>query len=209
MLPSNLRFSIISLHTMKKWQRNVYHLGTGLLFPIGYYFGHKIGTVITIAIFFLILLALEIARFKHPGFNKWAFKHLNPLFKPKEKSHLVGTTYFLLGALITVIFSPKYIAIVSLTFLAVADVAAAFVGERYGRIKFFDKTLEGSMAFFITSIVIGIVLMQLPKMQTAGLNFQLVIWGALTATIVELFSVKIDDNLTIPILTSLIMILIS
>jgi hypothetical protein len=55
---------------MKKWQRNVYHLGTGLLFPLGYYFGHKPGTMITIAIFFLILVILEIARFKHPGFNK-------------------------------------------------------------------------------------------------------------------------------------------
>ncbi len=192
---------------MKKWQRNVYHLGTGLLFPLGYYFGHKPGAIITISIFFIILLTLEIARFKHPGFNKWAFKHLNPLFKPKEKSHLVGTTYFLLGALITVIFAPKHIAILSLTFLAISDVAAAFVGERYGRIKLFDKTLEGSIAFFITSLICGILLMQLPKIQTAGFNLQLVILGALTATLVEFLPLKIDDNFTVPIITSLVMMI--
>lgn len=193
---------------MKKWQRNVYHLGTGLLFPIGYYFGHKPGVIITISIFSIILVTLEIFRFKHPGFNKWALKHLSPLFKPKEKSHLVGTTYFLLGALIAVIFSPKYIAILSLTFLAVADVAAAFVGERYGKIKLFQKTLEGSIAFFITSVLCGIVLMQLPRIQTAGFNLQLVILGALTATLVELLPLKTDDNFNIPVITSLLLTII-
>ncbi len=195
---------------MKKWQRNVYHLGTGLLFPIGYYFGNKPGAVVTIAIFFLILVVLEIFRFKHSGFNKWAFKHLNPLFKPKEKSHLVGTTYFLLGTLIAVIFAPKYIAILSLTFLAISDVAAAFVGERYGRIKIFNnKTLEGSAAFFLTALLIGIVFMQLPLMRTEGLNLQLILWGSLTATLVELFSYKVDDNLSIPVIASLVMTILA
>ncbi len=194
---------------MKKWQRNVYHLGTGLLFPLGYYFGNKIGTIIVISIFFIILVILEILRFKHSGFNKWAFKHLTPLFKSKEKSHLVGTTYFLFGALTAVIFSPKYIAILSLTFLAVADVAAAFVGERYGRIRIYNKkSLEGAIAFFIVAVLSGIALIQLPSLQAEGLNFRLVVWGSLTAALVELFSSKIDDNLTIPIITSIVMMII-
>ncbi len=195
---------------MKKWQRNVYHLGTGLLFPLGYYFGNKTGTIITISIFFLILLILEITRFKNPRFNKWAFKHLSPLFKPKEKSHFVGTTYFLLGVLVAVIISPKYIAITSLTFLAIADVAAAMVGERYGKIRIYNnKTLEGAIAFFIVAIISGLVLIQFPRLQAEGLNFQLVLWGSLTATLVELFSSKIDDNLTIPIITSMVMTIIA
>ena len=195
---------------MKKWQRNVYHLGTGLLFPIGYYFGHKTGTIITISIFFLIILILEIFRFKNSGFNKWAFKHLNPLFKAKEKSHLVGTTYFLLGTLIAVIFSPKYIAILCLAFLAVSDVAAAFVGERWGRIRIYNKkSLEGAISFFISAMILGIALMQFPSLRFAGLNLQLVIYGSLIATLVELFSSKIDDNFTIPVITSLLMTIIA
>lgn len=195
---------------MKRWQRNVYHLGTGLLFPLGYYFGNKTGTIITISVFFLIILILEILRFKHQKFNRWAFKHLTPLFKAKEKSHLVGTTYFLLGTLIAVIFSPKYIAILSLTFLAVSDVAAAFVGERWGRIRIYNnKSLEGAASFFISSIILGIALMQVPSLRMEGLNIQLVIWASLTATLVELFSCRIDDNFTIPVITSLLMTIIA
>ncbi len=111
---------------MKKWQRNFYHLGTGLLFPLGYYFGHKPGAIIFISILFILILILEVIRFKHSGFNRWVFEHLRSLVKPKERFQPVGTTYFLLGVLLTVIFFPHHIAIVSLTFVAVSDVAAAF-----------------------------------------------------------------------------------
>lgn len=194
---------------MKKWQRNFYHLGLGLLFPFCYYFGQKEGAIIFISILFIFILIFEVARFKHPGLNRWVLEHLHSLIKSKERFQPIGTTYFLLGALLTVILFPHHIAIASLTFLAIGDVAAAVVGERYGRIKILNKSLEGTIAFFITALLAGIVLIQLPRMQMEGLNLQLVIWGALTATLVELFSFKIDDNLTVPVLASLVMKIIS
>jgi dolichol kinase len=194
---------------MKKWQRNLYHLGVGILFPLGYYFGHKPGATIFISFLFMLILIFEFERFKHPGFNRWVFEHLGSLVKSKEKFRPIGTTYFLFGVLITVVLFPHYIAVASLTFLAIGDVAAAVVGERYGRIKLLNKSLEGTITFFITAFLAGLVLMQLPRMQIEGLNFQLVIWGALTATLVEFFSFEIDDNLTVPIITSLVMKIIS
>ena len=194
---------------MKKWQRNFYHLGLGLLFPLGYYFGHKPGATIFISTLFILMLVFEIERFSYPGFNRWIFEHFGSLVKSKERFQPIGTTYFLLGALLTVILFPHYIAVASLTFLAVGDVAAAVVGERYGRIKIRNKSLEGTITFFITALVAGFALMQLPRMQMEGLNLQLVIWGALTATLVEFLSFKIDDNLTVPILTSLVMKIIA
>ncbi len=194
---------------MKKWQRNFYHLGLGLLFPFCYYFGHKEGATIFISILFILILVFEVARFRRPGFNGWVLEHLSSLVKSKERFQPIGTTYFLLGALLTVILFPHHIAIASLTFLAVGDVAAAVVGERYGRIKILNKSLEGTITFFITALLAGIVLIQLPRMQMEGLNLQLVMWGALTATLVEFLSFKIDDNLTVPVLTSLVMKIIS
>ena len=195
---------------MKKWQRNFYHVGTGLLFPLGYYFGNKPGTIILISILLILTLLFEIERFRHPSLNKWVFEHLGSLIKSKEKFQPIGTTYFLLGALLTVILFPHHIAVASLTFLALGDVAAAVIGERYGRIKIFNKkSLEGTTAFFVTALIAGIALMQLPRMQMEGFNFQLVIWGSLTATLVELFSFKIDDNLSVPVIASLVMKIIS
>ena len=194
---------------MKKWQRNFYHFGVGILFPLGYYFGHKPGATIFISFLLVLILIFEFERFKRPGFNRWVFEHLSSLVKSKERFQPIGTTYFLFGVLLTVILFPHHIAIASLTFLAVGDVAAAVVGERYGRIKILNKSLEGTITFFITAFLAGIVLVRLPRMQMEGLNFQLVIWGALTATLVEFLSFKIDDNLTVPVLTSLVMKIIA
>lgn len=181
----------------------------GLFFPIGYYFGHKPGTVLLISSLFIIFLIFEITRFKSANFNNWVFEHLTPLVKSKERFQPVGTTFFLLGVLITVIFFPHYIVVTALTFLAISDVAAAVVGERWGKIKILNKTLEGAISFFVTAILSGIVLMHLPLMQTEGLTFRLVVWGSLTAALVELFSYKMDDNFTIPIITSLVMTIIA
>jgi dolichol kinase len=194
---------------MKKWQRNLYHLGVGILFPLGYYFGHKPGAVIFTSFLFILMLIFEFKRFQRPGFNRWVFKHLSSFVKSKEKIRPIGTTYFLLGVLLTIGLFPHYIAVASLTFVALADVAAAVVGERYGKIRFLNKSLEGTATFFITALLAGIVLMQLPRMQMEGLNFQLVIWGALTATLVELFSFRIDDNLSVPVITALVMKIIA
>lgn len=181
----------------------------GVLFPIGYYFGHKPGATIFISFLFILILIFEVERFKKPGFNRWVFEHLSSLVKSKERFQPIGTTYFLFGVLLTVILFPHHIVVASLTFLALGDVVAAAVGERYGRIKILGKTLEGSITFFITAFVAGLLLMRLPRMQMEGLNLELVIWGAVSATVVELLSFKIDDNLTVPILTSLVMVLVS
>lgn len=194
---------------MKRWRRNFYHLGFGLLFPVGYYFGHRQGAVILISCLFVLFLVFEIVRFKHQEFNKWVFKYLSPLIKTKERFQPTGTTFFLFGVLVAIISCPHHIVVASLTFLAISDVAAAVVGERWGRIKILNKTLEGGISFFVTALLVGMALLHLPRMQMEGLNFRLIAWGALVAALVELFSYKIDDNLTVPIITSLVMKIIS
>ena len=76
----------------------------------------------------------------------------------------------------------------------------------------FRVVAEQGVLYGIGSVVgrlAGIVLIQLPRMQMEGLTFQLVIWGALTATLVEFLSFKIDDNITVPVITSLVMKIIS
>lgn len=59
------------------------------------------------------------------------------------------------------------------------------------------------MAFLLVCVIIGLLLFK-----KLNLTMGLVILGAVTATIVELFSIKIDDNLTIAPLTALVMKLV-
>jgi glycerol-3-phosphate acyltransferase PlsY len=94
----------------------------------------------------------------------------------------------------------KGIAIACLLFLTLSDSLAALFGKSIGKIKIKDKTLEGSIAFLLSAIVIVYFI--------KSLNFTVGLFGAIVATIIELFVTNINDNLSIPIISGLVMQLV-
>jgi dolichol kinase len=109
----------------------------------------------------------------------------------------MGSTYFLFSSILAILFFPKPIAIASLLFLILSDTAAAIVGKWIGRVRIFGKTLEGSLAFLLSSLFIIWVYPDLNRF-----------WGslaALGATLIELLPIRVDDNLTIPLVAGAIM----
>ncbi len=186
----------------KKIHRNLYHLLVGILFPLGYHFSRsKIGPLIFIGFLLLLMIIFEVERFRKPGFNRWVFEHVKALVKESERRKPTGTTFFLTSVFFTILLFPKFVAVASLTFLALGDVSAAVVGEKWGRMKIFNKSLEGFLAFFLTAWVSGWGLSFLYPDLTPFIIF----WGSLTAALVELLPLPVDDNFSIPLLTSLVM----
>ena len=87
------------------------------------------------------------------------------------------------------------IASVSILMLIFGDTTATLFGLRFGRIYLTkDKALEGIIAEFVVDIIIGLLL----------LPYFIAIPMALVATLSESFIRKINDNLTVPIFSSLI-----
>lgn len=201
---------------MRTWFRKGYRIIMGSIFPIVYYFvaTEPIQPMkftpqkfipIGIIIFFLILISiLEIERYKHPGLwpyitSKWYGK----IFK-QEPGRLEGTTYFLIASLITIAIFSNGIAITALLFSTFGNAASAIVGIKYGKIKLFrgEKSVEGTMAFFITCLIIGIILIGSPRLMLTPAN---VLLGAAVATLIEVLPIPVDDNLTIPIISGMVM----
>jgi dolichol kinase len=82
---------------------------------------------------------------------------------------------------------------VGVVITAVGDGFAGIVGYHFGRMKIGNKSLEGALAFFVsTSLVLFPFL---------GSKAFLV---ALAGTLVELFSKRIDDNFLLPLVGSLV-----
>lgn len=186
----------------KKIHRNLYHLLVGILFPLGYHFARsRIGPLIFIGFLLLLMVVFEVERLRKPGFNRWVFEHVRALVKESEKRKPTGTTFFLLSVFLTILLFPKFVAVASLTFLALGDVAAAVVGERWGRTKILQKSMEGFAAFLVTAWVSGWGLSFLYPQLTPSIVF----WGSLTASLVELLPLPVDDNFSIPLVTSLVM----
>jgi dolichol kinase len=78
---------------------------------------------------------------------------------------------------------------------------AALVGISLGRVKIGKKSLEGTVACFITCFLIGIVLFwRIPLFEYVALV------GAMSAAIVELWApLNVDDNFTIPVLSAVML----
>ena len=75
---------------------------------------------------------------------------------------------------------------------------ATVIGEKFGRRIVFNKSLEGSLACLVLCLVIGIVMSRI----SSAMVLPVAIVGAVSATVVELLPIPIDDNLTIPLFSA-------
>ena len=119
----------------------------------------------------------------------------------KEKNNVTGATYYLLGCLLTVyLFKDISVIMSSLLIMSISDSFAALIGVRYGKTKLYNgKTLEGSFAFLLSTIIILSIF-------AVNLNLYALIFVSLIITCVELFSFyRVNDNLTIPICSAILL----
>jgi dolichol kinase len=185
--------------------RQLVHL-SGLLFVI---LAQSTGRVQ--AVFYFVLLSLffllyseyvkrqekkwtNVFRKFESGFRDFVYK-----FERKDiKNPFTGAFWFYAGCSIALILYPFGIASSACAMLAVGDSLSTLVGKKFGKHKIGKKTFEGSLACFLGSLAAGLFFVA-PLIALAG---------ALTACLAELFS-KINDNLTIPVVSGLVMLLVS
>jgi len=139
----------------------------------------------------LFIVSFDFLRIKFEFMRKIYNLLFHIFTRVDEKKQITGASFLFIGSSIVVCFFEQQIAVAGLLILSFSDSFAALVGIIFGKTKLFNKTLEGSITFFITSLIIlnllGFDLLQ---------NFTV----SCIATIVELFSsYKYNDNISIPI----------
>ena len=155
--------------------------------------------LIFLSLMLIICFFIEVFRTQCLRLNKLFKKYLHFMMRDSEKKgEITGATYVLAGSLITIILIPKPFCIVALFFLAVGDTFAALVGMNYPFLKIGRKTLSGSIACFVTCCMTGLLF-------SYSLNTSTIMFGAFIATLTELSSMKINDNLSIPIFSGISM----
>lgn len=178
--------------------RKVLHL-TSATTPIVYLFVERGIMLWLLGACVVIALTIELLRHSSAAFGELFKRRVGFMVRAVEWGRLCGATYVLVGGLLAVwLFPYKPVAIAALFVQSISDSAASLIGLRFGRSRFLGKSLAGSLAFFITALVI--LWVALPG---AGIAFA----AALVATLVEalpapkLGPVELNDNLTIPLLT--------
>lgn len=140
-----------------------------------------------------------------PPLSRWYHDTFDPMLREhereKEPLQFNGATYITFSALLLVLFFPKLIAITCFSMVAISDTMAALVGKKFGRHKIGEKSLEGSLAFLASALAIVMVV--------PHLDLKAGIITAISATFVEALTLrinnyKVDDNLTIPLVSALV-----
>jgi dolichol kinase len=187
--------------------RKLFHILL-LIFPVSYFFLTKAQLMIFISICAVLIVGLDLSRQKFPKMKVIADKIFGKIFRVHEANdQLSGASYFIIAACITFAFFPKITAITAFTILAISDASASLVGQKISSEKFFEKSRAGSAAFFLSGFIIvifyGIIFEQSFSYYLFG------IFALITTTIVEARPslLKMDDNLTIPLSFSVVMLL--
>ncbi len=176
---------------------------SSLAVPVGIHFlPLQTGRTVILAMALAFLLA-DLVRLYIPPLRTLFYFLFGRIVRDHERFNLLGSTYLMLAALISVYAFSKPIAVVSLSFLIVGDTMAALIGRRWGKVKLLDKSLEGSLACLASCLLIGWLYPADPR-----LSLYVIAVGSVTATLAELLPIPLDDNLRIPIASGFAMYLI-
>ena len=186
------------------------HLGS-LSIPVIYYFIERptaIAILVGMAVFSLII---DIGRHKFPGLRVYVNKVFGAILREHERDSkkmlLSGATWVILSALLCVILFPKLITVTAFAILIISDASSALFGRAFGKHKFLDKSLEGSMAFVVSGWIVVAVT---PKALNHVAEYVAGAIGTVVGGIVEAASVRLrlDDNLSVPVSIGITMWLI-
>ncbi len=192
-------------------ERKLYHMMMGILcFSLYAFFITR-----TQALFLLFVVGgawvtLDIVRLRNPKVNSAALKLFGNLMRREELKSISGNSFYILGMIVSVVFFPKPVALLSVLYLALGDPSAAIIGSLYGKHKIIGKkSLEGALANFVMCGTASF-LFAVNYLHSSFENSLLIgLVGGLVSVTAELLPAPIDDNFTIPVFSAVLLSLLS
>lgn len=177
--------------------RKSLHVGAAMV-PLFNYVLPRYTYMYMIVLLTVIAIIVELLRFKNIKFKTFFYHIFDPLLWEKEKSGPTGATFFLISATISIFLFSLPVAVAVLLFLAIGDTVAYVVRDLIGRTPIFGKmSPEGVFGSFLVCIPIALWVPNLP------LKVGLI--GALLSSLVEIIPWNVDDNLSVPLITGMVM----
>lgn len=198
--------------------RKLTHL-FAIIIPVLYYFVIK-SQFLAIALllpFAIGGIVWDSMRIENPKYRHKFLKLFGSHLRNSEVSKLTGGSYLLTSSVVIIAVFPKEIAFLAISYLVVGDTFAAFFGLSMGRRIFINsqKSLEGLIGAFVSCSVFGLLsyflfIKRVFMYDSAHPEFAIImiILGALSAAIVESLDLHINDNISIPIISAVVMTIV-
>jgi dolichol kinase len=189
-----------------QWGRRLFHMsmGTTVAALYGLFLDHH-HAVALLGILACIMYVFEQVRINYPEYSEKFTGVMRLVYRAEERLKESAAVPYAIAVLLTIIIFPKRVAISAILTLAIADPMSAIIGIRFGRTRIVPhKSLEGSAAFFSACFLCIFLVFSLGDVGvTQGKLLAYSVTCAFLCSVVETLPLKIDDNLTIPIFTSI------
>lgn len=188
-------------------RRTLLHIQSGLVVMVCvHYVMTPLQCVLTAAFFTVTGWSMEIARWRSPEANDRIMAFWAPVAHGHEWHRVNSATWYCTALVILgLLAAPVTISIAAMV-LALADPVAALVGRRFGRVKLVgNRTILGTLAFMVTGVIatFGLLAAFGPPLGLTAM-LMVAIAGGTAGAGAELFSQRVDDNLTIPLAVALV-----
>jgi dolichol kinase len=179
--------------------RKSIHLAS-LSIPIIYYYIHRETALLFLVPMALFSIGVDVGRYHIPAIKKMVERMFDKILRPHERRAglLSGATYVLISALLCVAIFPKLITLTAFSILIVSDSSSAIFGRAFGKHRFLDKSLEGTLAFIASA---WLVILIVPKAGPMPIEYFIGAFAAIVGGVAEAASVSLhlDDNFSIPV----------
>lgn len=182
------------------------HMGAlivpGLYWGLDMSKGAALGILVPIA---MLMTFIDVARLR--GWRFWnVFQKITSsvMRKHEHEGDFTGAFYIIWSFCLTIGLFERNVALLAMSFIIVGDTCAALVGRRFGKIKFKGKSLEGSLACLVSTALVA-----LAGNILLGFPLWLGMTGAVVATVVEAIPDFVDDNLSAPMISGLVMTILA
>lgn len=177
---------------LQPWRR-VFHAVSGLLLALapGALGLDPRDTALLLGGATAVLFGADWFRLRNPSANRLFFLVFRRLASPREAGGMASSTWYALGATLVWALVPGVPAVAALLVLGLADPAASVFGRSWGRRPLGKGSWVGSTTFVV--VAFGVLVGFLSGPMALGVA------GVVAAA--EVMPLKVDDNLTIPVVT--------
>jgi dolichol kinase len=158
--------------------------------------------MVVCAVAVAIVVTVEVTRRIWPRWNEFLCRVLfGPIARPREFHKTTAMSWYTVSVALCAALLPKVAAEVGVLVLALGDPAAGILGRKWGRAKIrHEKSWVGSGAFvFVGALAgFGVSWLAAPDLGLAR-RVAMCVTAAFAGALAELFSDRLDDNLTVPL----------
>ena len=196
--------------------RKLLHL-LAIGYPIGYLILGRSTALPILVILSAVALTLDVLRSRSKAVHSFFDTVFGFMMRRSERNVLDNGPVFNGATWVTVSFTllialfHQDVAIASFTMFMFGDAAAALIGRRFGKTHWARTgcTVEGSVAFAVVGLAVGLLLTVLPQASPlVDLSPGLLAIGVVAAAGLEAAPLPLNDNLTAPLGTAIILSLL-